>query len=158
MPKNPLENTFSRQLRNEPVLRFYKKKSSTIEDVFWAEESKNGLRFEIGPSYDAVPTRSKLVTHRQSSCTRPGSSITSAWSTLAETLHNISSTGRVSFCSIRNWFPNKNAVRPLQDLCWTTPSGSCSTIHPCQRALVHMPGSRRQLRRGPRRLPFFEAL
>ena len=37
--------------------------------VVWAEESKNGLRFEIGPSYDVVPTRSQLVTHGQSSCT-----------------------------------------------------------------------------------------
>ena len=36
--------------------------------VVWAEESKTGLRFEIGPSYDAVSTRSQLVTHRQSSC------------------------------------------------------------------------------------------
>ena len=35
--------------------------------VVWAEESKNGLRFEIRPSYDVVPTRSQLVTHAQSS-------------------------------------------------------------------------------------------
>ena len=32
------------------------------------EESKNGLGFEIGPSYDAVPTRSQCLTDRQSSC------------------------------------------------------------------------------------------
>ena len=25
--------------------------------VVWAEESKNGLRFEIGPSYDVISTR-----------------------------------------------------------------------------------------------------
>ena len=37
--------------------------------VVWAEESKNGLRFEIRPSYDVVPTRSQLVTHAQSSRT-----------------------------------------------------------------------------------------
>ena len=36
----------------------------------WAEETKNGIRFEIGPSYGAFPTRSQLVTHRQSSCSR----------------------------------------------------------------------------------------
>ena len=36
--------------------------------VVWAEKSKNGLRFEIGPSYDVVLTRSQLVTHGQSSC------------------------------------------------------------------------------------------
>ena len=39
--------------------------------VVWAEESKNGLGFEIGPSYDVVPTRSQLVIHSQSSCTLP---------------------------------------------------------------------------------------
>ena len=38
-------------------------KSSTLPPVVSAEESKNGLRFEIGPSYDVVPTRSQLVTH-----------------------------------------------------------------------------------------------
>ena len=36
--------------------------------VVWAEESKNGLRFEFGPSYDVVPTRYQLVTHGVSSC------------------------------------------------------------------------------------------
>ena len=61
---------FSRKLRNKPVLRFYEKKSSTLLSVVWAEESKNGLSFEIRPSYDGVPTRSQLVTHGQSSCSR----------------------------------------------------------------------------------------
>ena len=37
--------------------------------VVWAEESKNGLRFEIGPSYDVIPTRSQCLTDGQSSCT-----------------------------------------------------------------------------------------
>ena len=44
------------------------KKSSAFPLVVWAKDSKNGLRFEIGPSYDDVPTRSKLPTDRQSSC------------------------------------------------------------------------------------------
>ena len=57
MPKNPLENTFSRKLRNEPVFRFYEKKSSTFACVVWAEESKNGLGFEIRPSYDGFQSR-----------------------------------------------------------------------------------------------------
>ena len=41
-----------------------------MPSVVWAEESKTGLRFEIGPSYGAVPTSSQLVTHRQSSCSK----------------------------------------------------------------------------------------
>ena len=36
--------------------------------VVWFEESKNGLGFDIGPNYDDVPTRSQLLTDRQSSC------------------------------------------------------------------------------------------
>ena len=36
--------------------------------MVWAGEFKNGLRFEIRPSYDGLPMRSQLVTHRQSSC------------------------------------------------------------------------------------------
>ena len=36
--------------------------------VVWAEESKNGLRFEIGPSCYDVQTRSQLQTDRQFSC------------------------------------------------------------------------------------------
>ena len=36
--------------------------------VDWAEESKNGLRFEIGPSYGVIPTRSQLLTDGQFSC------------------------------------------------------------------------------------------
>ena len=51
---------------NEPVFRFHKK--STLPRVVWVEESKNGLGFEIGPNYDNVPTRSQLLTGRQSSC------------------------------------------------------------------------------------------
>ena len=46
----------------------FTKKLSTLPCVVWAEESKTGLGFEIVPSYDAVPTRSQLVTDRQSSC------------------------------------------------------------------------------------------
>ena len=36
--------------------------------VVWVEESKNGLKFEIGPNHDDVPTRAQLLTDRQSSC------------------------------------------------------------------------------------------
>ena len=36
--------------------------------VVWAEESKNGLRFKIGSSYDDVPTTSQCPTDAQSSC------------------------------------------------------------------------------------------
>ena len=32
-------------------------KTSTLLRVVWVEESKNGLRFEIEPNYDDVPTR-----------------------------------------------------------------------------------------------------
>ena len=39
--------------------------------VVWAEEPKTGLGFEIGPSYDVVPTRSELVNEGQSSCIFP---------------------------------------------------------------------------------------
>ena len=72
MPKNPLENTFSRKLRNEPVLRFYEKKSSTFVSVVWAEESKNGLRFEIRPSYDGVSKTSHSPSDGKSSCSLDG--------------------------------------------------------------------------------------
>ena len=41
-----------------------------MSHVVWAEESKNGLRFEIRPSYDAVPTTSLCLTDAQSSCMR----------------------------------------------------------------------------------------
>ena len=37
--------------------------------VVCVEEFKTGLGFEIGPNYDDVPTRSQLLTDRQSSCT-----------------------------------------------------------------------------------------
>ena len=36
--------------------------------VVWAEESKNGLGFEIGPSYDGVPMTSQFLTDGRSSC------------------------------------------------------------------------------------------
>ena len=69
--KNPLESTFfeakNENWSNEPVFRFYKKKSIMLPPVVWAEESKNGIKFEIEPSYDVVPTRSLLVTDGQSS-------------------------------------------------------------------------------------------
>ena len=37
--------------------------------VVWAEEPKNGPRFEIGPSYDIVPMTSQCPSDEQSSCT-----------------------------------------------------------------------------------------
>ena len=37
-----------------------------VPRVVWAEESKNGLGFEIGPSFDDVPTTSQCVTDGQS--------------------------------------------------------------------------------------------
>ena len=37
--------------------------------VVWAGESKNVLGFEIGPSYDDVPTTSQRVTDGKSNCT-----------------------------------------------------------------------------------------
>ena len=36
--------------------------------VVWAEESKNRLRFEIGPSYDVLPTTSQCPSDGQSGC------------------------------------------------------------------------------------------
>ena len=36
--------------------------------VVWAEESNIGLRFEIEPSHDDVPTMSQCATSWQSSC------------------------------------------------------------------------------------------
>ena len=60
-----LKNTKTSQ--TSPFLGFTEK-SSTLPCVTWAEESKNDLGFEIGPSYDDVPTRSLLLTDRQSSC------------------------------------------------------------------------------------------
>jgi len=51
-----------------PFLDFTKK-SSTLPCVVLAEESNNGLGFEIGPSsYDDVPTTSKFLSDKQSSC------------------------------------------------------------------------------------------
>ena len=48
-----------------------RKKSSTITDVVWTEESKNGLQFEIRPSYDDAPMTSHFVTDGKSSCRHP---------------------------------------------------------------------------------------
>ena len=67
--KTPTKNKETRKLVKQN--RFYvglTKKSSTFPSVVWAEESRTGLKFEIGPSYDVVPTRSQLVTDGQSSC------------------------------------------------------------------------------------------
>ena len=50
-----------------PFLGFTKK-SSTLPRVVWPEESKNGLGFETGPSYDDVPTKSQLLNDTQFSC------------------------------------------------------------------------------------------
>ena len=47
-----------------------------MPDVVWAEESKNGLRFEIRPSYDAAPTTSPCQADGQSSCTVEGTVFT----------------------------------------------------------------------------------
>ena len=55
---------------NEAVFRFYEKKSSNMPCVVCAEDSKKGLRFEIGPSYVDVQMRSQLVTDKQFSCSR----------------------------------------------------------------------------------------
>ena len=38
-----------------------------MPDVVWAEESKNGLKFEIRPSYDDAPTTSPCQADGQSS-------------------------------------------------------------------------------------------
>ena len=48
---------------------FYEKKSSNMPRVIWAEKSYNGLRFEIGPSYDGLATRSQCPSDGQSGCT-----------------------------------------------------------------------------------------
>ena len=45
-----------------------RKKSSTMTDIVWVEESKNRLRFEIRPSYDDAPTTSPCQADGQSSC------------------------------------------------------------------------------------------
>ena len=57
----------TRKLVKRRFLGFTKKLIS-LPRVFWAEESKTGLRFEIEPSYDDVPTKSQLVTDGQFSC------------------------------------------------------------------------------------------
>ena len=46
----------------------FTKNASTLPSVVWDEESKNGLEFEIGPTYEDVPMRSQLLTDRQFSC------------------------------------------------------------------------------------------
>ena len=47
----------------------FTKKSSTLPCVVWAKEFKNGLGFEIRPSFDDIPTSTQLLTDSQSSCT-----------------------------------------------------------------------------------------
>ena len=49
-----------------------RKKSSNMARVVWAEESKNGLRFDIGPRYGSLPMRSQCPSDGQSSCNRSG--------------------------------------------------------------------------------------
>ena len=51
---------------NERIFGFYKKQVLCPMYVVWVEESNNRLRFEIGPNYDDVPTRSQFLTGRQS--------------------------------------------------------------------------------------------
>ena len=53
---------------NKTVFYVLSKKSSNLPLAVWAEESKNGLRFEIGPSYDVVTTTSQCTSKGQSSC------------------------------------------------------------------------------------------
>ena len=45
-----------------------RKKTSNMPREVWAEESKNGLGFEIGASYDDVQTRSQLVQWTATTC------------------------------------------------------------------------------------------
>ena len=54
--------------QTNPFLGFTKK--SNLPRVVWAEESKNGLSFEIRPSYNNVPTASQFVTDGQSICSK----------------------------------------------------------------------------------------
>ena len=53
---------------NETVFRFTKK-SSILPRIAWAEESQNGLRFKIEPSYDDVPATPQYASDGQSSHT-----------------------------------------------------------------------------------------
>ena len=39
--------------------------------VVWAQESKIGLGFEIGFSYDDIPTTSQCATDGKSTCSKP---------------------------------------------------------------------------------------
>ena len=48
VPK-PLENIFSRRLVKRACFEVLQQKSSITPSVVWAEESKTGLGFEIGP-------------------------------------------------------------------------------------------------------------
>ena len=50
-----------------PHSNILQKTSSNIPNVVWADESKNGLRFETEPSYDSAPTLSQYATAWQSS-------------------------------------------------------------------------------------------
>ena len=43
-------------------------KSSNMPRVVWAEESKTGRGFEIGPSYDNVSMTTQFLTNGQSRC------------------------------------------------------------------------------------------
>ena len=60
--KKPLENTFLRRhaktSQTSPILGFTKK-SSNLPRVVWAEKSKKGPRFGIGPSYYGVSSTSQ---------------------------------------------------------------------------------------------------
>ena len=50
-----------------PFLGFTKK-LSWLPRVVWAEESTTGLGFEIGSSYDDIPTASQFLADGKSSC------------------------------------------------------------------------------------------
>ena len=68
-----MENTFLRQHTKTGQTRPFldvTKQSSILPHVVWAKakESKNGLRFEIEPSYDDVPMTFQCPTDGQSSC------------------------------------------------------------------------------------------
>ena len=56
------------KLAKRACFEVLQKTSNTIR-VIWSEESKTGLGFEIGPSYDDVPITSQCATILQSSCT-----------------------------------------------------------------------------------------
>ena len=88
---------------NQPVLRLYKKLSNKPH-VVWAEESKNCLRFEIGHSYDDVPTTSQFLFDRQSSCRFLTAIFKNAWNntTLFNAGTGTSGIRSVNRSSLRN--------------------------------------------------------